>query len=194
MGDRASADSLRWNLDLLLDQRRADMADLPGGCQRVARQGLQRQERGTAGDPHRPPARSRWSEFGSHERQAAEELEQWKADVEECKALDLSPGTFRCHRRPRNQAPERARRGTPRALEPAARWPGPGPGSAGADMADLSGGASGLLVRDDRGKEADRLVTRIAPGVVSLVAELRGHEREPAEELSQWRRTTRSVG
>jgi hypothetical protein len=61
-------------------------------------------------------------------------------------------------------------------------------------MADLSGGASGLLVRDDRGKEADRLVTRIAPGVVSLVAELRGHEREPAEELSQWRRTTRSVG
>jgi hypothetical protein len=31
MGDRASADSLRWNLDLVLDQRGADMADLPGG-------------------------------------------------------------------------------------------------------------------------------------------------------------------
>jgi hypothetical protein len=31
MGDRASADSLRWNLDLILDQRGADMADLPGG-------------------------------------------------------------------------------------------------------------------------------------------------------------------
>jgi hypothetical protein len=31
MGDRASADSLRWNLDLVLDQR-ADIADLPGGA------------------------------------------------------------------------------------------------------------------------------------------------------------------
>jgi hypothetical protein len=30
-------------------------------------------------------------------------------------------------------------------------------------MADLPGGASGLLVRDDKGKEADRLVTRIGP-------------------------------
>ncbi len=32
MGDRASADSLRWNLDLILDQRGADMADLSGGA------------------------------------------------------------------------------------------------------------------------------------------------------------------
>ena len=32
MGDRASADSLRWNLDLVLDQRGADIADLPGGA------------------------------------------------------------------------------------------------------------------------------------------------------------------
>jgi hypothetical protein len=30
MGDRASADSLRWNLDLALDQRSADMTDVPG--------------------------------------------------------------------------------------------------------------------------------------------------------------------
>jgi hypothetical protein len=43
-------------------------------------------------------------------------------------------------------------------------------------MADIPGGASGLLVRDYKGK-ADRLVTRIAPRAVSLVAELRGHER-----------------
>src|ERR1019366_9325964 len=34
----------------------------------------------------------------------------------------------------------------------------------GADMADLPGGASGLLVLDYRGKDADRLVTRIDPG------------------------------
>jgi hypothetical protein len=32
MGDRASADSLRWNLDLVVDQRGADTADLPGGA------------------------------------------------------------------------------------------------------------------------------------------------------------------
>src|ERR1019366_871585 len=35
-------------------------------------------------------------------------------------------------------------------------------------------------------KEADRLVTRIDPGVVSLVAELRSRERRAAEELGQW--------
>jgi hypothetical protein len=52
-------------------------------------------------------------------------------------------------------------------------------------MADLPGGASGLLVRGYKRKEADRLVTRIELGVVSLVAELRGHERQTAEELGQ---------
>jgi hypothetical protein len=30
-------------------------------------------------------------------------------------------------------------------------------------------------------------VTRIDPGVVSLVAELRGHERQAAEELERWK-------
>jgi hypothetical protein len=30
-------------------------------------------------------------------------------------------------------------------------------------------------------------VTRIDPGVVSLVAELRGHERQAVEELGQWK-------
>jgi hypothetical protein len=45
----------------------------------------------------------------------------------------------------------------------------------GADMADLPGGASGSLLRDSKGKEADWLVVRIDPGVVSLAAELRGH-------------------
>jgi hypothetical protein len=47
-----------------------------------------------------------------------------------------------------------------------------------ADMADLPGGASGLLCRDYKGKNADRLVTRIGPVVVSLVAELRGQGRQ----------------
>jgi hypothetical protein len=38
-----------------------------------------------------------------------------------------------------------------------------------------------------QGQEADRMVTRIDSGVVSLVAELRGHERQAAEELEQWK-------
>jgi hypothetical protein len=58
-------------------------------------------------------------------------------------------------------------------------------GSARADMADLPSDARGLLVRDFKGKKADRVVTRSAPGVVSLLAELRGHERQAAEELRQ---------
>jgi hypothetical protein len=57
----------------------------------------------------------------------------------------------------------------------------------GADMADVPGGASGLLVRDYKGKEADRQVGRIDPGVASLLAELRAHERQAAEELEQWK-------
>jgi hypothetical protein len=44
-----------------------------------------------------------------------------------------------------------------------------------------------LLVRDYKGKEADRLVTRIDPGAwARWFAELRGHERH-AEELEQWK-------
>ena len=38
-----------------------------------------------------------------------------------------------------------------------------------------------------QGEGADQLVTRIDPGVVSLVAELSGHERQAAEELGQWK-------
>jgi hypothetical protein len=51
-------------------------------------------------------------------------------------------------------------------------------------MPDIPGG-SGLLVRDSKGKEADRLITRIGPSAVPLVAELRGHERQAVEELGQ---------
>ena len=59
-------------------------------------------------------------------------------------------------------------------------------------MVDVPGGDSGLLVRDDRGKEADRLVTRIDSGVVSLLMELRGHERQAAEEAGQRRPASKS--
>jgi hypothetical protein len=57
----------------------------------------------------------------------------------------------------------------------------------GADMADLPGGASGMLVRDYKRKEAGRLVTRIDPGVVAMAAKLRGPERQAAEKLERWK-------
>jgi hypothetical protein len=44
----------------------------------------------------------------------------------------------------------------------------------GADMADLPGGASGLLVRGYQGEEGDTPVYKIDAGIL---AELRGHER-----------------
>jgi hypothetical protein len=58
----------------------------------------------------------------------------------------------------------------------------------GADVADIRGGASGILVRGYKGKKADLVVVRIDPRVVSAVAELRGHRAPhgrgtgPAEE------------
>src|SRR4051812_25819786 len=55
----------------------------------------------------------------------------------------------------------------------------------GAGMADVPGGASGLLFRDSRG------VVRVDSGLVSLLGELRAHEQQAARELSQWQ--TRSV-
>ncbi len=53
-------------------------------------------------------------------------------------------------------------------------------------MADLPGGASGMLCRDDKGTEATAEVYRIGPSVVSL-AELRARGRQAAEELEQWK-------
>ena len=42
-------------------------------------------------------------------------------------------------------------------------------------------------MREHKGKEADKLVTRIGPGGDSVVAELRGHERQAAQELERWK-------
>jgi hypothetical protein len=57
----------------------------------------------------------------------------------------------------------------------------------GADMADIPGGSTGLLLREYKGKKADRLVTRIDPAIISLFAELLRHERQAAHELGQWK-------
>jgi hypothetical protein len=114
-------DRLRAGLDLILDQRGAEMADMPGGASGM----LVRDCRGKGADKLVTRIDlgvvSLVAELRVHGRRPAQELGQWKAGVEECKALDVSPGTFRCHRRPRNQAPERAHRGAPKVLGPAAR-------------------------------------------------------------------------
>jgi hypothetical protein len=53
-----------------------------------------------------------------------------------------------------------------------------------ADMADIPGGSSGLLLKEYKG---DLLITRIDPGVIALAQELRATEKQAAEELSQWK-------
>ena len=63
----------------------------------------------------------------------------------------------------------------------------------GADMADLPGGASGILARDSKGKEATAEVYRIDPGVVSLVADSAPTSVRPPKNWSRGRRTTRSA-
>jgi hypothetical protein len=57
----------------------------------------------------------------------------------------------------------------------------------GADMAGLPGGSTGLLLRKYKGKKADRLVTRIDPAIIRLIAELLQHERQAAQEMGQWK-------
>jgi hypothetical protein len=59
--------------------------------------------------------------------------------------------------------------------------------AASREFADVPGGTTGLLCRDYKGRRADRLVTRIDPGVASQIAELRGHARQAAQELGHWK-------
>src|ERR1017187_5622963 len=48
---------------------------------------------------------------------------------------------------------------------------------------EVPGGTTGLLVKDYKGKDADTLVYKVDTG---LLAELRNHEKQAAEELGQW--------
>ncbi len=56
--------------------------------------------------------------------------------------------------------------------------------AASPDFADVPGGTTGLLCKDYKGKVADTVVYKVDTG---LLAELRGHERQAAEELGQWK-------
>ena len=58
---------------------------------------------------------------------------------------------------------------------------------------DRHGVASGILRRDYKGRRPDRLVKRIDRGVVSLVAEMRGHDRQAAEEVERRMPASRSI-
>jgi hypothetical protein len=210
---------VRAGLDFILHQRGADMADLLGGASRL----LVRDYRGKEADVlvtrSAPGVVSLVAELRGHERQAAEELGQWKTGGDQARpAADRrgvglvgegrwrwrnregrtirrvrcpKPSTARapwraCPSIPRQRrGPRRATadgwrdlRGAPKVLGPAARRPGSDLAATRRGLVAVPGGASGLLCRDYKGKEADQLITRIDPGVVSLVAELRGHERQ----------------
>lgn len=56
----------------------------------------------------------------------------------------------------------------------------------GAAMAGTSGGSSGLLMVDYKGKQL-MPVYRVDPGLVSLLSEVRAHEQQAATELEQWK-------
>jgi hypothetical protein len=152
------------------------------------------------------------AERRGHERQAAEELGQWKTRPRRL-PWPCSQGVGRAG--PGDHGLLTGSRATGSTLPPPSPSKSPAATRAtrrskswdrlrsgldlilqqrGADMADVPGGGSGLLVRDYKGKEADRLVTRIDPSVVSLVAYLRGHERQAAEELEQRKTPSSSAG
>jgi hypothetical protein len=76
-----------------------------------------------------------------------------------------------------------ARRSPPKALRPAARRPRPDPGSARRRHGRPARRRQQAARRDYKGKEADRLATRIDTGVISLVADLRAQERQAAGEF-----------
>jgi hypothetical protein len=51
------------------------------------------------------------------------------------------------------------------------------------DFATVPGGTTGLLVRDFKGKDATQPIYRVDTG---LLAEMRLHEKQAAQELGQW--------
>src|SRR5450756_183687 len=105
-----------------------------------------------------------------------------------CSRVQGAPGDpFRGHHRPRDQRPQRARRGAAKAVGSPPRRPRVGPRPAGRRHGRHPRWRERVAGARLQGQEADRLVTHIDPGVVSLVPELRGHERQPAEELEQWK-------
>jgi hypothetical protein len=55
--------------------------------------------------------------------------------------------------------------------------------AASPDFAGVPGGTTGLLMKDYKGKDADTPVYKVDAG---LLAELRNHEKQAAEELGQW--------
>jgi hypothetical protein len=87
-------DRLRARLAEILDQRGADMADIPGGSTGL----LRREYKGKKADRlvTRIDTRiiSLSAELRAHERQAAEELGHWKTGVAAPKPPDAPPATF----------------------------------------------------------------------------------------------------
>ena len=75
----------------------------------------------------------------------------------------------------------------PEALGSPVRRPRPDPGSTGRGHGRSARRRQRVAGARLQGQERRSVGDTIDPGVVSLVAELRGHERHAAEELEQWK-------
>jgi hypothetical protein len=115
-----------------------------------------------------------WAEFWPRSDICSRIRELKEANSAEVIALEISSRNSRI--RALQKRWDRLRAGLDRLLD-----------ERGADMAGLPGGSTGLLLRKYKGKKADRLVTRIDPAIISLVAELLRHERQAAQEVGQWK-------
>jgi hypothetical protein len=112
-------DRLCAGLDLILDQRGADMADLPGGESGMPAARLQAQGSLSADDGIAPGVVSLFAELRGHERQATEELGQWKTHHEERKVIDASQAAITLAILLTDEELDAARHGEPAQVFPA---------------------------------------------------------------------------
>jgi hypothetical protein len=149
----------------ILHQRGADVIDIPGGASGLLRRDYKGKEAARLVIRIDPRVVSLVAELRSHERRPSR---NWASGRPAAMAGGAADGRPSLSRFP--------------PLEP-----GSGPGSAGRRHGGRARRRQRVAGARLQGQEADKLVTRIDPGVVSLVAELRAHERHAAEKLEQWR-------
>jgi hypothetical protein len=87
-------DRLRDALDRILDQRGADMVDVPGGDTGMLARDYKGKESDTAVYRIDPGIVGLASELSGHEKQAAVELQQWRSHIEEHKTVEITPEAY----------------------------------------------------------------------------------------------------
>jgi hypothetical protein len=91
-------DRLRAGLDLILDELGADMADLPGDAGGSLVRDYQGEEADRVVTGIAPGVVLLVADLRAQERQAAEELGQWKTHHEERKVIDASQAAITCRK------------------------------------------------------------------------------------------------